>query len=126
MWSEVVGDVFHRYLQVFEERFLASRLIVERHWFGEDREVSRFLEISRCSEDEPARVVVKSTSDVVVSPFSERLVLVIASAVLELCRGDIDDALSCSAWYEVNESHEVLVRVAESHSSSHSAFEEGC
>ena len=69
---------------MLQERDLRSRHVVEGHRFVENREVSRFFDISHSTEDEPARVIIESPTDVVVAALGERLVLVIASAVGEL------------------------------------------
>ena len=70
---------------MFEESLFTSRLVVERHWFGKYREITGLLEISGSTEDEPAGVVVESTANVVVSTLGERLILLIATTVGELC-----------------------------------------
>ena len=109
---------------MLEEGLLATRLVVEGNRFGKDGEISCFLEISGCTEDEPARVVVESATNVVVSTLGERLILMIATTVGELCRGDVDDTLTGTAWYEMYKTHEILVGVAESHTASNSTLEE--
>ena len=48
----------------------------------------------------------------------------IATTVGELCRGDVDDTLTGTAWYEMYKTHEILVGVAESHTASNSTLEE--
>ena len=115
----------HGYLQVLEEGDLRAWLVVKRHHFIENREVARLLDIGNGTEDEPAGVVVETTADVVVSTLGEWLVLVVAATVRELCRCDIDDTLTGTWWYLMNEAHEVLVGVAETHATSHTALEEG-
>ena len=109
---------------MFEECHLSTFLIVKRHHFIENSEVARLLQIGHRSEDEPAWVVVESASDVVVATLGQWLVLVIAAAVGELRRGNVDDALTGSRWYLVDEAHKVLVGVAEAHSPSYAALEE--
>ena len=86
--------MIHRDLQVLEECDLRTRLVVEGHHLVEDREVACFLDIGHGTEDEPAGIVVESTADVVVAALGEGLILVIAAAIGELGRGDIDDALT--------------------------------
>ena len=124
MGTEVVGDMFHRNLEVLEESLLTSRLVVEGNLFGEYREITCLLEISGSTEDEPTGVVVESTTNVVVSTLGERLILMIASAIGELCRGDIDDALTGTTGHEMHKSDKVLIGVTESHTTSHSTLEE--
>ena len=112
--------------QVLEERDLAARLIIPRHKFVEDAEVASLLYISNSSEDEPHRVVVETATDVVVSSFCERLILMIAATIGELSRSNVDDALTGTAWHLMHEAHKVLVRIAEAHSTSDAALEERC
>lgn len=90
--TQVVDDVVHRNLQMFEETYLAAWLVIEWYLLGEDGEVSRLLDVGYGSEDEPARVVVETATDIIVASFGERLILVIAAAVWELGTGDVDDA----------------------------------
>lgn len=90
--TQVVDDVVHRNLQMFEETYLAAWLVIEWYLFGEDGEVSRLLDVGYGSEDEPARVVVETATDIIVASFGERLILVIAATVWELGTGDVDDA----------------------------------
>ena len=94
MRTEVVDDVVHRNLEVLEEGNFRAGLIVEWHHLVENREVARFLDICHGAEDEPAGVVVESATDVVVAALGKWLILVVAAAIGELCRGDIDDALT--------------------------------
>ena len=90
--TQVVDDVVHRNLQMFEETYLAAWLVIEWYLLGEDGEVSRLLDVGYGSEDEPARVVVETATDIIVASFGERLILVIAATVRELGTGDADDA----------------------------------
>ena len=94
VWAEVLDDVVHGHLQVLEERHLGAGLVVEGNHLVKDREVARLLDIRHGAEDEPAGVVVESAADVIVAALGQRLVLVVAAAVGELCRGDVDDALA--------------------------------
>ena len=103
----------HRNLEVLEEACFCAWLVVERHLLSEDREVARLLDIGYGTEDEPARVVVETATDIVVAAFGERLILVVAAAVRELGAGDIDDALAGTGRYLMNETYEVLVGIAE-------------
>ena len=97
------------YAQMFEERYLTAGLVVEGYGLVEDGEVARFLDVCHRTEDKPAGVIVETTADVVVATLGEGLVLVVAATVGELRRGNIDDALTGTAWYLVYEAHKVLV-----------------
>ena len=48
----------------------------------------------------------------------------IASAIRELCRSDIDDALTCARWNLVNKAHKVLITIAEAHATAYTTLEE--
>ena len=122
----MVGDVAERDAEMFQERHLGARLVVPGNGFGEDGEVGRFLQICHGAEYEPQRVVVEASADVVVSAARQRLVLVVAAAVGELCGCNVEYALAGTLGNLMYESHEVLIAVAESHASSHAAFEERC
>ena len=107
---------------MLEEAYFCAWLVVERHLLGEDREVARFLDVCYGTEDEPARVVVETATDIVVAALGEWLVLVIAATVRELGAGDIDDALAGTGRYLMNEAYEVLVGIAEAHASTDAAL----
>ena len=109
---------------MLQERHLRTRLVVEWNRLVENGEVSGLLEICHRAENQPHRVVVEASSDVVVAPFAERLVLMVATAVRELRGSDVDDALACPFRYLVHETDKVLVRVAETHSAADAALEE--
>ena len=109
---------------MLKEADFRARLVVPRHHFVEDGEVAGLFDVGHGAEDEPHRVVVETASDVVVAPFCERLVLVVASSVGELCGCDVDDALSSARRNLMYEAYEVLVAVAEAHTAAYSALEE--
>ena len=122
--AEVPEHVSEADRQVVEERRLAARPVVERNLLVEDREVARLLEVGDRAEDEPERVVVEAAADVVVAALRERLVLVVAAAVRELRRRDVEDAFAGAFGNLVDEADEVLVRVAEAHAAPDAALEE--
>ena len=78
MRSQMVQNMVEAHAQVFHKRKLGPRAVVEGHRFLQNGEVARFLEICHGAEDEPKRIVVEAASYVVVSPFGQRLVLVVA------------------------------------------------
>ena len=63
-------------------------------------------------------VVVEVAADLGVALLGQRLVLVVAGAVGELGRGDVEDALAGAAGDHVDEAEDVLVRVAEAHAAA--------
>ena len=78
MRSQMVQNMVEAHAQVLHKRKLGPRAVVEGHRFLQYGEVARFLEICHGAEDEPKRIVVEAASYVVVSPFGQRLVLVVA------------------------------------------------
>ena len=97
-------------------RETSEPLVVEGDGLIQDTEVSRFLDVCHRTEDKPHGVVVEAAADVVVAAFGQRLVLVVASSVGELGRSYVDDSFAGSFRYLMHEAHEVLVGVAETHS----------
>ena len=76
---------------MLEECYLRTGLVVEGYHLIEDREVARLLDISHRTENKPAGIVVETTADIIVTALCERLVLVVATTIGELCRSDVDD-----------------------------------
>ena len=98
MRTEVLDDVVHRDLEVLEEGDLRTWLVVEGYHLVEDGEVACLLDIGHRTKDEPAGVIIETTTNVVVTTLGEGLVLVIATTIGELRRCDIDDALTSARW----------------------------
>ena len=109
---------------MFEQRNFSSRLVVERHLFVKDGEVARFLDISNSTKDKPTRIVVESTANIVVATFGEWLVLMITTAIGELRTGNVNDTLTGTFGYLMNESNQVLVAITESHTTTNSTLKE--
>ena len=124
MRTEIVHDMVKRNAQVFHQRHLRAGFVVERHQLVKYAEVTCLLYICHGSEDQPHRIVVESASDIVVSTLCQRLILMVASSVRELGRRYVYDTLASSFRYLVNKSHEVLIGVAETHSTADAALEE--
>ena len=109
---------------MFHQRHLRTRLVIERHRLVKYAEIASLLDICNRSEDKPHRIVIESASDIVVTPLCKRLVLMVAASVRELCRCYVNDALARPFRDLMHESHKVLIRVAEAHSTADSALEE--
>ena len=118
MRTKVVYDVVEGYLQVVEHRLCLGLVIVVRHHFIEYAPVACFLDVCGNREYHPQRIVREVTADIGVALLGKRLILVIASAVRKLCGGNINDPLSCSVGYLVNEAEYILVGITEAHSSA--------
>jgi len=105
---------------------IRTRLIVEGHHLIEDREVACLLDISHGTEDKPAGVIVETAADIVVTTLGQGLVLVVATTIRELCRSDVDDALTSTWRYLMNKAHEVLIGITEAHATTYTTLEETC
>ena len=110
--------------EVLHQRDLAALLVVERNHLLENREIARLLEVRDRAEDEPHRIVIETATDVVVAALGERLVLMVAAAVRELGRRDVENALTGTLGDLMDESDEILVRVTETHAASDARLEE--
>ena len=124
VWTEILNDVIERDAQVFEQRYLSARLIVPRHHFIKNRKVARLLDVSYGTENEPAGVVVETTADVIVTALGQWLVLVVAATVGELCRCNVNDALTGTTGNLMDETYEVLIGVAETHATAYPTLKE--
>ncbi len=92
--TEVLHYMVETDAQVLHQRHFAAGLIVPRHKLVKDGEVTRFADICRSAEDEPHRIVVEASAYIVVATLGERLILMVTTAVRELRRGYIDNALA--------------------------------
>jgi len=77
-----------------EKRYFRSGFIVEWYRFVEDRKIARFLDVTDSSKNEPHRIVIKSTANIIVSFFSQWLVLVVTTSILKLCRCNVNDTFA--------------------------------
>ena len=122
MRAKVFPHMAEADFEVLQKRNLRSGLVVKGHFFIEDAEVSGFPDVGHRAEDEPEGVVSESAADVVVAAFGEGLVLVVTSAIRELRGGNVQDALPGPFRDKVHYAREILVGVAEAHSTADSAF----
>ena len=122
--AEIVPGECKTDSEMLQKGLLATRNIVERHHLIQNREVPGLLEIGKCTEKKPERVVIETSANTVVAPLCQWLILVIAAPVRELCGGNVEDAFTGSFRYLVNEADEILVGIPEAHSASDSALEE--
>ena len=123
--SEVVDDMVKTDTKVLHKRHFCSGHILPWYGFVQDGEVSGLTDIGSSTEDEPHRVIVKSSSYIIIAAFGERLVLVVATSIGELGCSDVEDTLPCTRRDLVYKANEVLVRVPETHSAAYTALEEG-
>ena len=110
---------------MLEHCVLSVRIVIERNVSIEDTPVACLLNISCNGKDHPERVIGEVAADISITFLCERLVLVIASAVRELCGSDVDKSFSCTLRDLVNKSEDVLVGISEAHASADSGFEVG-
>ena len=107
--SQIFNNMIERNVQVLHQCNFTSRLVIERHHFIENREVARLLDIGHRTKDEPHGVVVKSATNTIVAAFGQGLILMIASTIGELRRGNVDDTFACSFRYLMHKAHQVLI-----------------
>ena len=124
MRAEVFYHVIKRNAEVLHERHFRTRLIIPRYHFAEDRVVACLLHVSYRTEDEPHWIVVETTTDIVVSTLGERLILMVATAIGELRRGNINNTLASAFGHLMHETNKVLVRIAETHTSAYTTLKE--
>ena len=87
MGTKVFYHMIERHLQMLHQSHLTARLIVEGHRGIKNRHISGFLYVSSCAENQPHRIIIESSSDIVVTTSGERLILMIASSVGKLSGG---------------------------------------
>ena len=92
--------------------------------FIQDFEITGLLQVSRGSRDQPKGIVVEPPAYLVVALLGERLELVIAPAVPELGRRDIQDALPCPVRRLVDKAQQILRAVAEAQTAADAAFKQ--
>src|SRR5690554_195920 len=109
-----------------EERHLGARLVVEGYGLVQYREVTRLLYISGCTENQPERVIIKATPNLIVPFLSEGLVLVVAGAIVKLRGGDVNDPLAGPFGDLMYEAEQILVGVTKTHPAPDAALEVGC
>ena len=123
MRSEVVHDVVERNSEVLEHCVLAVRVVVEGNVSVEDAPVAGLLDVGSNGEYHPERVVREVAADISVALLCEGLVLVVASAVGELSRSDVDETLSCALGNLMYKAEDILIGVTEAHASADTALE---
>src|SRR5659263_143897 len=109
-----------------EQGLFSSRFVVEGHRHFKNAEIAGFLDVTGRSDDQPKWIVVETLPDFVVAFFGKRLILVIATPILKLRRGDVDDAFAGTFRYLMNETDQILIRISETHASPDATFKERC
>ena len=123
MRTNVLYDVEEALLQVIHHGLCLGLVVVIRYHSIQNGVVTGFLDVCSYGQDHPQRVVREVAADLVVALLSQRLILVIASAVFQLCGSQIDQTLSCSVRNLVYEAQQVLVGVTEAHTTTDTALE---
>ena len=126
MRSKAVERILHAALEVIHQRRLAARLVFIDHLLIKNRPVAGFLQIGCHSEHQPEGIVVEPAADRVVAAFGQRLVLVVCTAVFQLCRREVEDPLACPLRYHVHKAQQILGRVTEPHAAPNTRLEIGC
>src|SRR4051812_16861833 len=112
MRTKPVERVSKTSLQVLVERCLRSFLVIVRNELIENAPVARLFDVCGNTNDQPMWIIVKSAADIVVSPFGERLVLVVRAAGWQLCCRQIQYPFASARGNHVHKSQQVLVGVA--------------
>ena len=111
---------------MLHERNLCARFIIEWYRFLKNREITCLLDICHSTEDQPAWIIIETTTDVIVTMLCKRLILVIATTVRELGRSDVDDTFTSTTWNLMYEANEILIRITEAHATTYTTLEETC
>ena len=124
--ANVFYHVEEALLQVIHHGLCLGLVVVIRYHSVQDGVVAGFLDVCSHRQDHPQRIVGEVAADLVVALLGQRLILVIASAVFQLCRCQVDQTLSCSVRNLVYKAQQVLVGVTESHATADTALEVRC
>ena len=109
--------------QVLQQRNLRTGLVVKGDGLLQDAEIAGFPDIGHGAEDEPQRVVVETAANVVVAALGKGLVLMVTTAVRELGRSNVDDALAGPFRNHMHDTGKVLVGIPETHAPADAALE---
>jgi len=109
MWAEAFKCVIEAALQVLIERLFGAGFVVVLNRFIQDAPVAGLFEVGAHADDQPVRIIVESTTDIVVAALGEGLVLVIGAACGQLRGGEIEDALAGARRNHVDEAEQVLI-----------------
>ena len=118
----MLDDIIQGTSEVFHQRHSLGDVAVKGNHFFQDAQITCFFNISTGSCDEPERIVIEATADIGITFFSQRLILVISTAVLELSGGDINDTLPCTIRDQMHESEQILTGIAEAHAAPDTGF----
>ena len=88
MRPAVVHHMHEADFQMLQQRAAVVRIAVVGGRFVQDSEVAGLLDIGGRTGNQPQRVVVETAADVIVALLGQGLVLMVASAVMELRRRD--------------------------------------
>ena len=126
MRAKISPRIFKTYEKVLKKRLFRARDIVERNHFIQNREIPRLLKISHSPENKPERVIVESSSYVIVPALGKRLILMIASPVRKLRGCDVQYAGAGTRGNLMNKPDKVLIGIPEAHTAPDSAFKKAC
>ena len=100
---------------MLKERDTGGFIIVERHHFIQDREISGLFDVGSGACNQPQRVIVEPGTDVGIASLGQRLVLMIGAAVRKLGRRDINNPFARLLRNQVDKPQKILVGIAEAH-----------
>ncbi len=105
------------------EWFFGTGLVIVRDWFIENAKVTCFFDVGRHCQHQPQRIIVEAGTDIVISAFGQRLILMIRAACFKLRGSNIQNAFTRPLRDEMHKAKQILIRVAESHAAPDTALE---
>ena len=108
--------------QMFHQRLRLALVVVKRHAFTQDAQISRLLDICRHAENQPERVVVEARTHVEIAALGQRLILMIGAAVRELRRRNIQNTFAGARGNQMHKAKQILCGIAEAHAAANAGF----
>ena len=108
--------------QMFHQGNRRIPVVVKRHLLVENCGIAGLADIGGNCGDQPQRIIVEAASDIGVSFFGQRLILVVSASVLKLGGCDIDDSLAGTFRNQVYEAQQILTGIAEAHAAADAGF----
>ena len=93
-------------------------IVVKGNDLGQNSRIAGLPHVGAGSGNQPQRIVVEAASDIGISLFGQRLVLVVGAAVRKLGGGDIDNPLPCPVRDQVHKAKEILAGIPKAHAPS--------
>ena len=107
---------------MLHQRLRKGFIAVKGNRLVQNGEISRFADVGICAGNKPERIIVEAATYCHVPLFSDRLILVVCTAVRELGSRDIQYACSCPLRDHMYETEQILAGITEAHTAPHTAF----